>query len=86
MSSKSNLSKKRKLDIQISSDHDRKKKFRCEICDKSFTHVTLLGKHIIAVHEGKNPLNVTFVTKALPLRPEGAENIPLGFQVSDLCF
>ncbi len=21
-----------------------------------------------------------------PLRPEGTENIPLGFQVSDLCF
>ena len=66
MSSKCNLSKKGRLDLQISSDHQRKKTFRCEICDKSFTHVTLLGKHIIAVHKGKNPLTVTFVTTGVP--------------------
>ena len=75
MSSESNLGKKGRLDLQISSDHQGKKKFRCEICDKSFTHVTLLGKHIIAVHEGKNPLTVTFVTKALLKRDTYTANV-----------
>ena len=51
MSSKSNLSKKGRLDLQISSDHQGKKTFRCEICDKSFTHVTSLGEQISEIHE-----------------------------------
>ena len=55
MSSKSNLNKKGRLDLQISSDHQRKKTFRCEICDKSFTNMTKLDEHISAIHEGKKP-------------------------------
>ena len=53
MPSKSNLSKKGRLDLQISSDHQGKNKFSCEICDKIFTRVTKLGDHISAIHEGK---------------------------------
>ena len=55
MPSKSNLSKKERLDLQISSHHRGKKKFSCEICDKSFNQVTKLGDHISAIHEGKKP-------------------------------
>ena len=62
MSSKPNLSKKRKLDMQISSDHEGKHRFRCNICDKTLTSVTLLRNHISEIHEGKKHLNVTFVT------------------------
>ena len=66
MSSKSNSSKRGRLDLQISSDHQGKKKFSSEICDKSFTQVTRLGEHISAIHEGKKQfLNVTFVTTAV---------------------
>ena len=53
MPSKSNLSKRGRLDLQISSE--QKKKFSCEICDKSFAQKTKLGDHISAIHEGKKP-------------------------------
>jgi uncharacterized Zn-finger protein len=55
MSSKSNLSKKGRLDLQISSDYQEEKKFRCEICDKSFTKKGYVKTHVESVHEGKKP-------------------------------
>ena len=43
---------KNKSETQISSDHERKREFRCEIFGKIFTNKTILKQHI-GVHEGK---------------------------------
>jgi rubrerythrin len=45
---------RRKLDTHISSVHEGKKTFTCEICGKSFlTDKKNLDDHIGAIHEGK---------------------------------
>ena len=41
---------KNKMETQISSDHERKKLFRCELCGKIFTNKTGLMQHIGGVH------------------------------------
>ena len=44
-----------KSETQISSDHERKKVFRCEICGKTVTTKTILMQHIGVIHEGNKP-------------------------------
>ena len=56
------------MNTNISLVVEGKNTFRCDVCGKSFANKTRLAKHIGAVHEGKNHLNVTFVTIALPKR------------------
>ena len=46
---------KSKSETQISSDHERKKVFRCEICGKTYTTKTILTQHIGVIHEGNKP-------------------------------
>ncbi len=37
----------------ISTVHEEKKEFKCDICDASFTQKRNLNVHIASVHEGK---------------------------------
>ena len=41
---------KSKLDTQISSDHEGKKPFKCEICDYSFSRKSAMKTHVASVH------------------------------------
>ena len=48
-----NESKRRKVSIQTSSDHEEKKKFKCDICDVNFGCKGTLNRHVTTVHDGK---------------------------------
>ena len=54
------FSPKYDMKIHVESVHEKKKTFKCEICDKNFankknmvTHVENMVTHIANVHEGK---------------------------------
>ena len=41
--------------LHVSSVHEGKKPFKCNICDASYSGRTVLKLHIAAVHERKKP-------------------------------
>ena len=46
-----NFAQKGQMKTHISSVHDKKKPFKCEICDKEFTLKQSMAKHIVSIHE-----------------------------------
>ena len=42
------------MKIHVSSVHERKKTFKCDICDYSFSQKSHLKIHVASVHEGKS--------------------------------
>ena len=66
-----------KLKTIISSDHERKKVFRCELCGIIFNNETNLTQHIGGVHEGNYHSDVTFVTTAVIKRGTLNHMLPL---------
>ena len=48
------------MKIHIDSVHERKKPFKCNICDASFAVKGNLKKHLASVHEGKKPFTCNF--------------------------
>ena len=54
-----NESKRRK--IKTSSDHERKKQFKCDICNSNFGGKGNLNAHVTKVHEEKSNSYVIFV-------------------------
>ena len=40
----------------VSSVHERKKPFKCSLCDSSFSSKQHMNRHITSVHEGKKQL------------------------------
>ena len=52
---KATFKMKSKFDGNISSEHEGKTTFGCEICGKCFPNETQLAKHIDAIHKGKKP-------------------------------
>ena len=55
---------KNKLETQISSDHEIKKVFRCEICGKIFTNKKGLMQHMDGVHNGNKPFKCDICDKS----------------------
>jgi len=51
--------------LKVTSVHEGKKPFKCEICDVQFGVKHGLNEHVASVHEGKNHLNVLFVKLSL---------------------
>ena len=41
------------------SVHERKKPFKCNICDTTFTQKGVMKQHVVSVHEGKKPFQCT---------------------------
>ena len=52
---KSSVSKKCRLDTQISTDLEVKKKFSCDICGYSSSYKSHMNVHVASVHEVKKP-------------------------------
>ena len=46
------------LQYHIESVHERKRMFRCELWDSSYTSTQNLKKHTLLKHEGKQPLKI----------------------------
>ena len=42
--------------MKFEKDHDKKKQFRCNICEASFKMKHHLSRHIKTIHEDKKPL------------------------------
>ena len=49
------LSTKYMMNRHVASVHERKKPFKCEICDFSASQKSVKDLHVAAVHEGKKP-------------------------------
>ena len=47
------------------SVHERKKSFKCKICDARFTQNSDMNRHVASFHEVKSIFNATFVMQAL---------------------
>ena len=62
---KATFKMKSKFDGNISSEHEGKTIFGCEICGKCSPNKTQLAKHIDAIHKGRNHLNVIVVNTAV---------------------
>ena len=46
--------------------HENKKPFKFEVCVKEIVEKTKLIRHVAAVHEKRNHINVKFVTNHFP--------------------
>ena len=49
------------MNSHMESVHEKKKPYKCDICDANFTEKQGMVSHIQSVHEGINLSNVTFV-------------------------
>ena len=47
----------------IVSSHERKKPFKCEICNKTFSYKSTIKEHKATVHDGQKPYNCEFCEK-----------------------
>ena len=68
LSSKTCFSYKENLAKHVSTIHEKKKPFKCELCNKDFTQLAHMKGHVSSVHEGKKPFecnicNSTFSQK-----------------------
>ena len=48
-----NVSKRRKISIRTTSDHEEKEKYKCDICNANFGQKSNFRTHVTTVHEGK---------------------------------
>ena len=46
----------------VVSVHEKKKPFKCEICDKGFSQKHKMKIHVASVHEEKKPIKRRIVT------------------------
>ena len=44
------------MSTHVSSVHERKKLFKCQICDQRFSEKGNMTKHMATIHGGKKPL------------------------------
>ena len=43
------------MKTHVASVHERKKPFKCDICDYSFSLKNTMKRHVMTVHGGKKP-------------------------------
>ena len=52
--------RKGSMKVHVSSVHEEKKPFKCEICHHTCSQKGHLKKHVDSVHEGKKPFKCDF--------------------------
>ena len=63
------------MKTHIESVHEKKKPFKCDICDYSFSQKSDLKKHHESVHEGKRPFKCEICEKTFNRKTNMATHV-----------